>query len=80
MLHFLGQEDRDTLGGPVVGNPHEHGKSAGTLDQGGDLRLATLADDQISLPETGNRTVLGLDRAFADVDHVPDLSPDHGRP
>ncbi len=79
MLHFLSQEDRDTLGSPVVGNLHEHGESTGTLVQGGDLRLATFADDQIALPETWNRTILGLDRKFTNVDHIPDLSPGHGR-
>ncbi len=35
---------------------------------------------EITFPEAGNRTILGLNRTFADVDHVPDLSPGHGRP
>jgi hypothetical protein len=80
VLHLLGQEGRDALGGPVVRDSHEHGESAGTLDQGRDLRLAAFADDQISLPEAGNRAVLGLDRTLADVDHFSDLSPGHDWP
>jgi len=79
-LHFPRQQRGHALGAAVVGNLDEHGESAGPFDEGGDLRFAALADDQISLPETGHRTIVGLGGPLADVDHVWDLSPAQGRP
>jgi hypothetical protein len=79
MLHLLAQQNRDAFRGPVIGNPHEHGEPAGTLDQRGDLRLAALAHNEVTLPESGNRAVDSLGWALADVDHVSDLSPGHCR-
>jgi len=79
-LHFLGQENGDTLGGSVVGNPDKHDVSAQSFDERGDLRFPALADNEVPFPESGNRAVLGLDRALTDVDHVRDLPPGHGGP
>src|SRR5437763_899161 len=73
-FHFASQERSDAIGAAIVGNPHEHGDPASPLDESGDLRFAAFADDEISFPETGHRTVVSFGGAFADADHVWDLS------
>jgi hypothetical protein len=47
--HLLGQQRGDAFGVAVVGDFHEHDEPGGALDQGRDLRLVALADDEISL-------------------------------
>jgi hypothetical protein len=77
---FFCQERGHAISASVVGNSHEHGKSAGTFNQGGDLRFAAFPDDQISFPETGYRAIVGFGGTLTDVDHVWDLSTAQSRP
>ena len=61
-------------GGAAGGERDEHQIAGCSLDQGGHGGAATGTDDQVAFPVAGHRSIVGLGRAFSDVDHVAQLA------
>src|SRR5664279_1094850 len=73
LLHLHREEPRNPIRVAVVRDTNQHREPGRPLHQGRDLRRVRLPDDQVPLPETRHRQILGLRRPLADVHHVPDL-------
>ncbi len=53
-------------------------ESGGSLDESSDRRLVLLAGDQVALPMSRDRSVVGLGRSFGDIHHAGQSAPPFG--